>query len=399
MEEYFVGFGGMEEQILYVVLGVAAELLVAVAIYVWVRRRLRAWAERTGRNIDKKIVAMSEHFLLPLIALAGLYLLLQATPLFPKGIGKIGEKVLIGAMTVLGLWLLGRLALLFLERMGEYYEISRVLARQQRGPILAAISTTIFYAVVVHLMAPAKPAWLVVPRSLIILAVSWMLFRGVAAAAHMARKTYVERLEQIDEARARSFDTLVGVSRQVANFVVVLLATVAVLSQFEFFETLARSILASAGIAGLVIGLAAQRTLGNVFAGVQLALTQPVSIGDSVLFEGEWGWIEEISLTYVVIRIWDLRRLVVPINYLLDRPIQNWTKTSPDLIGTVYIYTDYRIDVEAVRQELARILESTNLWDRKVPAVLQTTDCRHDTVELRALCSAASAPGGWDLRC
>lgn len=178
-----------------------------------------------------------------------------------------------------------------------------------------------------------------------------------------------------------------------------LLATVAVLSQFEFFDTLARSLLASAGIAGLVLGLAAQRTLGNAFAGVQLALTQPVSLGDSVVFDGEWGWIEEISLTYVVIRIWDLRRLVVPITYLLDRPIQNWTKTSPDLIGTVYIYTDYRIDVEAVRQELGRILETTNLWNRKVPPVLQTTECRHDTVELRALCSASSAPVAWDLRC
>ncbi|MBW8004402.1 MAG: mechanosensitive ion channel [candidate division NC10 bacterium] len=399
MEEFFVAFGGYEEHILYAVLGVAAELLVAVVIYLWVRRFLRAWAERTGRSVDKKIVAISEYFLLPIIALAGLFLLFQATPLFPKGMRATGEKVLIGTMAVLGLWLVGRLALLFLERMGEYHEIARVLARQQRSPILAAISATIFYAVLVHLMAPEKPAWLVVPKILIIVTFSWILFRGVASAAHMVRKTYVERLEHIDEARARSFETLVGVSRQVANSIVVLLATVAVLSQFEFFDTLARSLLASAGIAGLVLGLAAQRTLGNAFAGVQLALTQPVSLGDSVVFDGEWGWIEEISLTYVVIRIWDLRRLVVPITYLLDRPIQNWTKTSPDLIGTVYIYTDYRIDVEAVRQELGRILETTNLWNRKVPPVLQTTECRHDTVELRALCSASSAPVAWDLRC
>jgi small-conductance mechanosensitive channel len=399
MEESFVQFGGKEEQILYMVLGSAVELLVGLVIYLLVRRFLRTWAERTGRPIDKQIAAISQHFVLPIIALGVVYLLFHFTPFLPKPAGDMAKKALIGGMIILALWLGARLSLLFLERTGEYYEIARVLARQQRGPVLAAISATIFYALAIYFLAPAEPTWLVVPRSIIILAFSWILFRGVTSVAYTARKTYVERLERVDAARARSFDTLLGVLRHVANFTVVLIATVAVLNQFDFFQTLARSLLASAGIAGLVIGLAAQRALGNVFAGVQLALTQPVSIGDSVVFDGEWGWIEEISLTYVVIRTWDLRRLVVPINYLLDRPIQNWTKTSPDLIGTVYIYTDYRIDVEAVRQEFSRILENTNLWDRRVPPVLQITDCRQDTVELRALCSASGAPVAWDLRC
>ena len=305
-------------------------------------------------------------------------------------------------MVVLALVLGARLSFLFLERLGERYEIARILARRERTPIWAALSAILCYTFLIHFVDPSEPARLVlqpVVRTMMILAFAWLMVRGVTSGTDLIQKSYGERLKGIDAARARSFETVIGIMRYVANFAVALIAIGAALSQFEFFKTLATSFLASAGVAGLVIGLAAQRTLGNLFAGVQLALTQPVRIGDSVVFEGEWGWIEEISLTYVVIRIWDLRRLVVPINYLLDRPIQNWTKSSPDLIGTVYVYTDYRIDVEAVRQELGRILEGTPLWDRKVPPILQVTDCKQDTVELRALCSSSDASIGWNLRC
>jgi small-conductance mechanosensitive channel len=389
--------GGYEEQILIIGLTVVVDLLLSLGIYLWIRRYLRSWANRTARPLDKQVVAISEYFLFPIIALGILYLFFPFKPV-PARLEEIGQKAALGAMFALVLWLGARLALVLLDRLGEHYNFVRMLARRQRAPIWVSIAAALF-AVAIHFLAPKEPALLVLPKIVLILAVAWILMVGVASAADMARELQVKRLEDVDVSRARSLDTLIGVLTRVANFAVVLIAIVAALNQFDFFQTLARSLLASAGIAGLVLGLAAQRTLGNVFAGVQLALTQPVSIGDSVVFEGEWGWIEEILLTYVVIRTWDLRRLVVPINYLLDHPIQNWTKTSPDLIGTVYIYTDYRIDVEAVRQELGRILESTPFWNRKVPAVLHTTDCRHDTVELRALCSASSAPVAWDLRC
>jgi len=396
MEEFFVEFGGYETQFLVMVLGAAFNVLLALGIYFWIRRFLRAWAKRTQVQVDQQIVTITEHFLLPILALGAAYGLILLG-VSPKGFG-IGKKVILGAIIVLALWLGARLSLLFIERQAHYYATARVLASHLRGPIWATMSATLFYTLLVHLAAPPE-TWLALPRMFLIIAFTWLLWRGVASVGDMVNETYVKRLEAVDPTRARSFDTLVVVMRRVANFVVVLIATVAVLNQFEFFETLTRSILASAGIAGLVIGLAAQRTLGNLFAGVQLALSQPVTKGDSVVFEGEWGWIEEITVTYVVIRTWDLRRLVVPISYLLDRPIQNWTKVSPDLIGTVYIYTDYRIDVETVRQELGRILESTPLWNQKVPPVLQTTDCKEQTVELRALCSASSASGAWDLRC
>jgi small-conductance mechanosensitive channel len=214
----------------------------------------------------------------------------------------------------------------------------------------------------------------------------------------MVRKTYVERLEHIDEARARSFETLVGVSRQVANSIVVLLATVAVLSQFEFFDTLARSLLASAGIAGLILGFSAQKVLGNLLAGIQIAITQPIRLDDVVIVENEWGWIEEITLTYVVVKIWDLRRLVVPISYFIEKPFQNWTRISADILGTVFMYGDYTIPVAKLREELTRILQSTDLWDGKVDC-LQVTDAKEYTLELRALMSAEDSPKAWDLRC
>jgi small-conductance mechanosensitive channel len=148
----------------------------------------------------------------------------------------------------------------------------------------------------------------------------------------------------------------------------------------------------------VIIGIAAQKSLGNVLAGIQLAVSQPIRLEDAVIVEGEWGWIEEITLTYVVIRIWDLRRLIVPISYFIEKPFQNWTRTSADLIGTVFLYTDYTVPVEEIRQELTRVLEKSPNWDKKVN-VLQVTDMKEHTVELRILASAVDSSIAWNLRC
>ena len=166
---------------------------------------------------------------------------------------------------------------------------------------------------------------------------------------------------------------------------------------FESVRSVGVSIFASAGIAGLIIGLAAQKALGSILAGLQIAITQPIRLDDVVIVENEWGWIEEINLTYVVVRIWDKRRLVVPSTYFLDRPFQNWTRTSADILGTVFIYTDYTIPFEPLRKELTRLLESSPHWDGKVN-VLQVTDAKETTLEIRALMSAATSPLAWDLR-
>jgi small-conductance mechanosensitive channel len=156
--------------------------------------------------------------------------------------------------------------------------------------------------------------------------------------------------------------------------------------------------LASAGVAGVVIGLAAQRTVANLLAGIQLAVFQPIRIGDAVVVESEYGWIEEIGLAYVVIRIWDDRRLILPVSYFLEKPFHNWTRQSPALLGTVMLYLDYTAPVEEVRAELGRLLDETPLWDRRVQAV-QVSDLTADGVQLRVLVSAADGALLWDLRC
>jgi small-conductance mechanosensitive channel len=167
---------------------------------------------------------------------------------------------------------------------------------------------------------------------------------------------------------------------------------------FDSVRQFGASILASAGIAGIVVGFAAQRSIATLLAGFQIALTQPIRVDDVVIVESEWGRIEDITLTYVVVRVWDLRRLVVPITYFIETPFQNWTRSSADILGTVFLYVDYTVPLEPLRAELTRILEQSRFWDGKVN-VLQVTDAKEQTLEIRALASAADASLAWDLRC
>jgi len=150
-------------------------------------------------------------------------------------------------------------------------------------------------------------------------------------------------------------------------------------------------------LAGIIIGLSAQKVVGSLLAGIQIAITQPFRIDDAVLVENEWGWIEEINLTYVVVRIWDKRRLVLPSTYFLEKPFQNWTRTSAEIVGSVFIYADYTISFQAMRDELSRLLNESELWNKNVK-VLQVTDSKESTVEIRILVSAKNSPTAWDLR-
>jgi small-conductance mechanosensitive channel len=158
------------------------------------------------------------------------------------------------------------------------------------------------------------------------------------------------------------------------------------------------SLLASAGVIGAIAALAAQSLLGNVFAGLQMAFSDAIRLDDVVIVEDEWGRIEEITLTYVVVRIWDRRRLVLPCSYFVEQPIQNWTRYSADIVGAVLLYVDYSTPVEEVRTEFERVLKASPLWNGQT-AVLQVTDATETTMVLRALVSAASAQNVWDLRC
>ncbi|MCC7043137.1 MAG: mechanosensitive ion channel, partial [Acidobacteria bacterium] len=231
---------------------------------------------------------------------------------------------------------------------------------------------------------------------LLIGAVAFLLFQAVDAAAALVLRQH--RTDVNDNLQARAVHTQVMVLRKVAVAVIVIFTVASMLMVFESVRQFGASILASAGIAGIIIGFAAQKSIATLLAGFQIALTQPIRVDDVVIVEGEWGRIEDITLTYVVVRIWDLRRLVLPITYFIEQPFQNWTRTSSDILGTVFLHVDYTVPVNELRSELTRILQHSRHWDGKVNGLV-VTDVKERTLEVRALASAADASAAWDLRC
>jgi len=226
--------------------------------------------------------------------------------------------------------------------------------------------------------------------------VSWLLIRSVyVLEGYILRRFDVDVKDNL---RARKIHTQFRVLKRIVIAVVAILAFGSCLMTFERVHQLGTTILASAGIIGIVVGMAAQKTITTFIAGLQIAITQPIRVDDVVIVENEWGRIEEITLTYVVVRIWDLRRLIVPITFFIEKPFQNWTRVTADILGTVFIYVDYTVPIESIRTELRRILEESELWDQKV-CVLQVTNTSERTVELRALMSAVDASTAWSLRC
>ena len=200
-----------------------------------------------------------------------------------------------------------------------------------------------------------------------------------------------------DNLRARKFYTQFNIIERIAIFVVILFAIGISLLTFDGIKEIGVSLLTSAGIAGIILGLSAQKVIGAILAGIQIAISQPIRLDDVVIVEGEWGRVEEIKLTYVVVNIWDKRRLVLPSTYFIEKPFQNWTRNSSDILGTVFIYTDYNFPIDELRKEFTRLLHSTDLWDKKVN-VIQVTNVTEKTMEMRALMSASDSPTAWDLR-
>ena len=272
------------------------------------------------------------------------------------------------------------------------------LARSSRRPAAVALPL-----LAVFLVLPALP----LPQRLseylqhllvlgLIATVAWLCLRLLDALVETIGATY--RVDVKDNLRARKVRTQVQLLRRIAAVLIALVAGSLMLMTFPSIRHVGITLFASAGLAGLVAGMAARSTLSNLLAGVQIALTEPIRIDDVVIVEGEWGWIEEIGTTYVVVRIWDLRRLVVPLSYFIEHPFQNWTRVTADLLGTVYFYADYTVPVDEVRTQLHRILQASGMWDGKVWG-LQVTDAGEHTIQLRALMSSPDSGSSWDLRC
>ncbi|HXN32343.1 MAG TPA: mechanosensitive ion channel domain-containing protein [Polyangiaceae bacterium] len=230
----------------------------------------------------------------------------------------------------------------------------------------------------------------------LVVGVAWLFWRLLGVATLWLDEQ--TGLDPLNAFRGRRVRTQAMLLRRVASVTVGFLAAAFVLMQFEFVRSVGVSLLASAGVAGVVVGLAAQKSLAAIIGGIQFSFAQPVRVGDLVVVETEFGEIEEINLTYVVVRLWDKRRLILPITYFLEKPFQNWTRSATDIVGTVLLKVDFTIPVDAARAELKRICEADPLWDKRSCA-LQVTDSDAASMTLRALVSAEDASKLWDLRC
>ncbi len=275
-----------------------------------------------------------------------------------------------------------------------YYSAFPVLGQALHyNLILIACSTAIY---ILELPGPIQDALLKVVSIASIIANTLLLIRTILAVEAMM--TSRSEMLQYDAYKKRRVETRVQMMRRLLVFVILVLGIASILMNFKEVRQIGTGLLASAGVAGVIAGLAAQKSLSTIIAGLQIAITQPMRIDDVVIVEGEWGTIEEITLTYVVIRVWDQRRLIVPITYFLEKPFQNWTRNSSDLIGTVFFYSDFLIPIEEIRAEAQRVVHASKLWDGRV-FVVQITDFRSDCVEIRILASAETSPTLFDLRC
>ena len=268
-------------------------------------------------------------------------------------------------------------------------------SRAPLGLVLAALAYRVLLTPLA-LTASVKNVCDHLAYSMLVIGLAWMALRGLEVSTVFLEER--EARQGLDEFTERRIRTRTVLFRRLAGLLVGCVGFAFLVVQFEFVRSVGVSILASAGVFSVVVGLAAQKSLGAIIGGVQFSLAQPVRVSDHVVVEGEFGDIEEIHLTYVVVRLWDKRRLVLPITYFLERPFQNWTRSAMDLIGTVMLEIDYSVPVDAVREELRRICEADPLWDRNV-CIVQVTEADKFTLTLRALVSAEDAPRLWDLKC
>lgn len=308
-------------------------------------------------------------------------------------------------LLILGAGVLAGFAAVVIIRLLLRYTLARRspdaalrLRERSRQPLILLMPILGFYVAIPFTSElPGQSAIRSAVLILVIILFAWLLVRIVDVAQQVLTRELADNANQ-DQLRARRLETQFLILRRFIDVVIVVLAAAAILLQFEGFRQFGRGLLASAGIASIVLGLAAQKTLGNLIAGVQIAITQPIRLDDVVVVEGEWGRIEEITLAYVVVRIWDDRRLILPISYFLEQPFTNWTRTQSEILGTVFLHVDYTVPIDALRAELQRATQDHPDWDGRVCEMI-AHEARRDTLELRALISARDSSAAFRLRC
>lgn len=285
------------------------------------------------------------------------------------------------------------------RRIGRRSALARELSLRMRRPtraLLMVVGVWIAFARSAH----ADEPWFDVVQHILMIATMITVAWTIGAAAFVVEERALARftVHDADDRRARRARTQITVVRRLTVAAIVICTVAAVLLTFPGARTAGASLLASAGLLSIVAGLAAQSSLANAFAGMQIAFTDAIRVDDVVVLEGQFGRIEEITLTYVVVHVWDDRRIILPCTYFTATPFENWTRRAADLLGTVEIDVDFRVPLGPLREELDRLLDESSLWDRRT-GVLQVTDAVGGVVRLRALVSAPDAPTLWDLRC
>ena len=309
----------------------------------------------------------------------------------------VSAALLLGA--AIAAWLLHAAILALTRRISsERRPFLRSVLDATRNPTrLALLLIALAFALPT---APLGPQTKDILARLLGLATICLLGWVAATALQVAGDLYLRRfrLDVEDNLLARKDVTQVRVLIRVLDVLIAVVTVGLALMTFDAVRQYGVTLFASAGVAGIVAGLAARPLLTNFLAGVQIAVAQPIRIDDTVIVENESGRVEEITFNYVVVRLWDWRRMIVPLSYFIKKPFQNWTRIGNELIGTVFLYVDHTAPVEAIRTKLTEIAAQSKLWNGKVVS-LQVSDCRGTTIELRALVSADNAPAVWDLRC
>ena len=389
--------------------------LVLVVLFVnglavaFLRRKTRQAAATAGKELHHHFFGALGRPLYALIWIYGIYL--AATPLLLKlppdeGLDAVRagfDKVFdLGVFSVV-FWLFFRFTRVLEARLAFWAAKTSSKLDDLFVPLLGRASRIIVPVVGIIfalpiLGLPPEFAGVVAKGSsiLLIVAVSVILFQAVNLGEKAVLTEY--DINASDNLQARKIYTQVHVISKVLYAVIALFTVASVLMLFQEVRQLGTSILASAGVVGIILGFAAQKTISNLFAGFQIAMAQPIRLDDVVIVEGEWGRVEEITLTYVIIHIWDDRRLVVPLGYFIEKPFQNWTRASAQLLGSVFLWVDYTLPLEEIRKALKEIIEPNPLWDKHFWN-LQVTDATEKTMQIRVLATSADSSKGWDLRC
>lgn len=318
-----------------------------------------------------------------LIANNGIYFMLTLIVIFSCGVGLVIHN---GIYRIYGYYLKSRRETP-LHKMLVY----------SRKPLYVILPFCIFTICISFMdLGAAKPVISLIFRIMLIVLSSWLLIKVINYSEVWLERKYQNSQgvwSGLQKSKAKIY-----ILKKAVIFFVIIVTVALILLNFDTVKEIGKGILVSASVLGIIAGVAIQKPLAHLFSGLQVAFTQPLKIGDNVVVAGEFGTIEVISLTNVTIRLWDLRRLILPITYLLENPYQNWTHPSGTLIGTIFIYVDYSVNVDRLREALSQILEQTPLWDEKFN-VLQVTELKEQNMELRILVSAKDPGDLWNLRC